>query len=131
VYNKCANKKKTKKQKQKMPCPPGDTCAHAASSYLSSTYPELNAGPGADMRNVGGILRCNCGLVLRAKELRDWASKKGSKVASAGPTGLYLVYEQRNSDGQGHVYVKHNGSNHGNGLYNWDGANTREFYKLA
>jgi hypothetical protein len=65
-----------------MPCPPSDTCAHESSRHLSAYFPELNAGKGADMRNVGGMCRCLCGLVLRAKELRNWASNHGNQVNS-------------------------------------------------
>ena len=51
-----------------MPCPPQSDCAHEASKYLAQAgFNALNAGKGADMRNVNGICRCSCGLVLRAK----------------------------------------------------------------
>lgn len=63
-----------------MPCPPSKTCAHETSRYLSSYFKELNSGNGADERFVDGILRCRCGLILRAKEFRKWAAKNGKKV---------------------------------------------------
>ncbi len=50
-----------------MPCPPSSTCAHEASRYLASYFSELNSGSGPDMTDVGGMCRCLCGLVLRAK----------------------------------------------------------------
>jgi predicted GIY-YIG superfamily endonuclease len=45
-----------------------------------------------------------CGLTLRAKEVRTWASTKGTKIVSKGTNVKYLVYKQMNSDGKGHVY---------------------------
>ena len=51
-------------------------CAHEAGKYLE----ELNAGEGAHQRYVNGIIRCSCGLPLRAKEVRSWAINNGTKV---------------------------------------------------
>ena len=56
-------------------------------------FPSLNAGNGSDMRNVGGILRCKCGLVLRAKELKNWAANKGNLVNQSNNNGIYVVYQ--------------------------------------
>ena len=77
------------------------------------------------MRKVGGLLTCLCGVVLRAKDLRDWAASKGKLVQSANNSGVYVVYQERNSDGQGHVYAVINGSVCGNGLAdNWEDYDT-------
>lgn len=115
-----------------MPCPPNNTCAHATSDHLAANgFPALNAGKGADMRNVGGMCRCLCGLVLRAKELRDWASSNGQKVNATNNQGIYLVYQERNKDGQGHVYAVIYGSVRGNQLgANWGDWDTQQIYKL-
>lgn len=83
------------------------------------------------MRKVGGLLRCLCGLVLRARDLRDWAASKGKLVQSANNSGVYVVYQEQNSDGQGHVYAVINGSVCGNDLAdNWDYYGTEKVYKL-
>lgn len=83
------------------------------------------------MRNVGGMLRCECGLVLRAKELQNWASNKGKKVNQASNNGVYLIYQERNSDGQGHVYSLINGVVKGNELgANWGDYDTQQIYQL-
>jgi hypothetical protein len=105
-----------------------DNCAHEASKYLGLK----SAGTGQE-KVVDGMYRCGCGAVLRAKELRDKSTSKA--VTSTDSAGTYLVYQQRNSDGKGHVYVietdsKGNKTNHGNGNYNWAGADTTAYYKV-
>ena len=83
------------------------------------------------MRNVGGMLRCECGLVLRAKELRNWAANKGKKVNQTSNNGVFLIYQERNSDGQGHVYSLIYGAVKGNGLgADWDEYDTQQAYQL-
>lgn len=79
---------------------------------------------------------CSCGLPLRAKEVRNWVAAKYKNVGNKDANGTYLVYEERDVDGQGHVYVHHNGSNYGNGNYNWPqttekGKIKQWFYKIA
>ncbi len=66
------------------------------------------------MRVVDGMVRCLCGLVIRAKELRDWAIKNGEKVNQKSSNGVFLIYQERNSDKQGHVYAFFNGKVEGN-----------------
>ena len=104
-------------------------CAHEAGKYLG-----LKVGPGLHLRNEKGFCRCKCGLPVRAKEVRDWARRVKTKGETKDETkvssGKWLVYEERNRDGQGHVYVKINGSNYGNGNYNWGGADTRTFIPI-
>jgi hypothetical protein len=51
------------------------------------------------MRIVGGLLRCSCGFVLRAKELRSWVAAKYPKVQAADNNHIFFVYEERNKDG--------------------------------
>ena len=77
------------------------------------------------------MCRCECGLVLRAKELRTWAASKGQKVNAVDNNGIYLVYQERNADGQGHVYAVIDGKVYGNSLADkWGDWNTQQFYKL-
>lgn len=48
---------------------------------------------------VNGFCVCSCGYALRAKEVRNWAAK-GTKVNIAVNDGkIYVIYEERNSDG--------------------------------
>ena len=37
--------------------------------------------------------------------MRDWAAKKGQNVNETKNDGVYLIYQERNSNGQGHVYA--------------------------
>ncbi|EAR90510.1 hypothetical protein TTHERM_00117560 (macronuclear) [Tetrahymena thermophila SB210] len=104
-------------------------CAHEASKYLQLYFPVLNAKDGTHQRVVNGLLRCGCGLVLRAKELFNWAKQQG-KIVNALGSGLYLVYEENTENGQGHVYVIHNHQKYGNGNYNWDKSKYRVYIQL-
>ena len=47
-------------------------------------------------------------MPLRAKEVRDWAKANGTLKTNMANNKTYLVYQERNKDGQGHVYVYHN-----------------------
>lgn len=77
------------------------------------------------------MCRCECGLVIRAKELRNWAANKGQKVNAATNNGVFLVYQERDSDGQGHVYAVINGAVRGNALgANWGDYDTQQTYKV-
>ena len=77
------------------------------------------------------MLRCKCGAVLRAKELRAWAANKGKKAQEIKNNGIYVVYQERNKDGQGHVYSVINGNVCGNEVADgWDGWDREEYYKL-
>lgn len=83
------------------------------------------------MRNINGICRCSCGLAIRAKKLRDWASTNGPQVNTIDGDGIYLVYQQANKDGQGHVYAIINGTVKGNSLgAKWAEYDIQQIYKL-
>ena len=69
--------------------------------------------------------------MLRAKQLRKWAEKNGKEVEKITNNGIYVVYQQRNKDDQGHVYSVINGNVCGNEVADgWDGWDREEYYKL-
>lgn len=77
------------------------------------------------------MARCYCGKVIRAKELRKWAISKGKKLSQIGNSGVYVVYQERNRDGQGHVYAVIDGKVFGNELADqWKSWDFQEFYKI-
>ncbi len=85
----------------------GNNCAHFLSNALiKGGYSGIDGGIGADMRIRNGFCVCKSGRPIRAKELRTWFGNNWSKHSSPKDTGLMLVYQERSSDGQGHVLIK-------------------------
>ena len=68
--------------------------------------------------------------MLRAKQLRKWAEKNGKEVEKITNNGIYVVYQQRNKDDQGHVYSVINGTVCPKDGDKWNDWNFQEFYKL-
>lgn len=92
-----------------------NNCAHYLSDALiKGGYSELDGGKGADMRIVHGRCVCTAGRPIRAKELRAWAAGKFKKQSNAD-TAATFVYQERQSDGQGHVLIKNGSSVSGTG----------------
>ena len=83
-----------------------NNCAHFLSEALiQAGFTELDGGKGANERQKNGRVVCSSGRPIRAKELRDWAKNIFIK-RTAQPTGVCFVYQERASDGQGHVLLK-------------------------
>lgn len=97
---------------------PGSDCAHEATR-------ELNSLGIVNLKNAAGMYCCEvCKFPVRAHEVGKWASKYKS-VNQCQQQGSYLVYQVRDVDDQGHVYVYHNGQYYGNQNYNWPQNNTK------
>jgi hypothetical protein len=86
-------------------------CAHDASIALLSLV-------GIDLRNKWPTKCSVCKHPLRAHEVGKWASQYTS-VTNCTQTNTYLIYQVRDTDNQGHVYVYSNGKYYGNGNYDW------------
>ncbi|MFC1751467.1 DUF4157 domain-containing protein [Pseudomonadota bacterium] len=93
-------------------CSCGEALANNCAHYLSDAmidagYSELDGGIGGMYRRRNGFVVCKHGRPVRAKEMRDWFATEGTvENAAAKPDGYYAVYQQRDSDSQGHVTIK-------------------------
>jgi hypothetical protein len=100
----------------------GNNCAHYLSdAFIRSGYAgELDGGTGAKYRRVNGRLVCPAGRPVRAKQFRDWFASRASSHQEGEPndSGHWAVYQERRSDGQGHVNIHR----HTNGTYDWRGT---------
>ncbi len=84
-----------------------NNCAHYLSNALIlGGYSAINGGEGADLRIRNGFCVCKSGRPIRAKELRTWFGNNWTSHSSPKDNGLMLVYQERASDGQGHVLLK-------------------------
>lgn len=63
-------------------------------------------------------MRCGCGAAVRAREVRNWAAKNGTKVNNWSANGTFIIFEYKNIEAGGHVWGYHNGKEYGNGYYN-------------
>lgn len=89
-----------------------NNCAHYLSNaFILAGYSELNqsqncVGARCNERNI-----CDLGdhlnhRIIRAKELRCWFASNATKETSVTRgTGFWAVYQERASDGQGHVVI--------------------------
>lgn len=77
-------------------------------------------------------MRCGCGAAVRARQVRDWAAKKGTKVNNWNQAGTFIIFQYNNIEAGGHVWGYHNGSECGNGYYNGypNDFSNREIYKM-
>ena len=86
---------------------------------------------GADLRKCNGFCVCKSGRPIRAKELRRWFGEKWT-YHTKPQAGLNLVYQERPSDGQGHVLLKKYKSNLESSGYKGTGDrtdwSTQEYY---
>ena len=84
-----------------------NNCAHYLSNALiNGRFSGIDGGDGADLRKRNGMIVCPTGRPVRAKELRDWISRKYGGSRSYPQVGINFVYQERRSDGQGHVLLK-------------------------
>jgi len=72
---------------------------------------------GFDLRYKGTANCDTCHHPIRAHDIGKWAGKYPS-VAKCTATNTYLVYQVRDIDDQGHVYVYSGGKYYANGNYN-------------
>lgn len=102
-------------------------CAHFLSdAFIDAGFSELNQS------QICVEVRCNqdstCDLganlnhrVIRAKNLRCWFAEKASKTATSigENSGFWATYQERASDGQGHVAIidTNSGTYYGTGWY--------------
>jgi hypothetical protein len=89
----------------------GNNCAHFLSDALiRAGHDELDGGVGGLYRRHGGRVVCRSGRPVRAREMRDWFSAQASTNQNGEPTDdsrYWAVYQERASDGQGHVVIHH------------------------
>lgn len=85
-----------------------DNCAHYLSNALiKGGFSELDGGNGKDLRKErNGMIVCRTGRPVRAKELRNWFKKLYGRSYLEPRVGVNLVYQERMSNGQGHVLLK-------------------------
>ena len=49
-------------------------------------------------------MRCGCGAAIRAREVRNWAASKGTKVNKRGENGVFFIFEYNNIEAGGHIW---------------------------
>ena len=94
--------------------PDWSDCAHEASKKLLDLK--------FDIKGKGKVNCESCNLPIRAHDVGQWASTYPS-VANCNNVSTYLVYQVRDIDSQGHVYVYSGGKCYGNGFYDWPEKN--------
>ena len=51
------------------------------------------SGDGRHFCSSNGFMRCGCGAAIRAREVRNWAASKGTKVNKRGENGVFFIFE--------------------------------------
>jgi len=83
-----------------MPCgltAEDDDCAHSLSIAWGGTYSALYNGSGSHFvaSGVPKVMRCGCTAMVRARDVRNWASSNGTKVNSyynKENKGVYVIF---------------------------------------
>jgi len=87
----------------------GNNCAHYLSdSLIRSGYSaDLDGGVGGLYRRYHGRVVCKSGRPVRAAELSAWFASLATQTFAGEPnsTSAWAVYQERASDGQGHVVI--------------------------
>ena len=84
-----------------------NNCAHYLSNaFINAGYSDLDGGTGANWRIVNGFCVCPAGRPIRAKEMRDWFSRTFSEQSGPPTNGYTAVYQERPSNGRGHVLIQ-------------------------
>ena len=84
-----------------------NNCAHFLSNALiKGGFSQLDGGIGSNFRKRNGMIVCRTGRPVRANELRAWFREFYGGWHRTPRVGVNFVYQQRVSDGQGHVLLK-------------------------
>lgn len=49
-------------------------------------------GDGSHFCKSNGYVRCGCGAIVRARDMREWAANKGKKVDKWSNSGVYVIF---------------------------------------